>query len=109
MNIELLKERSETGLSKYGVNLERTDLSPTDWAQHLVEELLDGANYAQVLKDKLALTIEAAFKEGFQMGQEMDTYEPFVFCWRGGAAEAWVNSDTYENLFEKGSKNGEDS
>ncbi|HCH8285081.1 TPA: hypothetical protein NNP44_004646, partial [Salmonella enterica] len=82
MNIELLKERSNNGLQKYGVNLEREDLNPTDWAQHLIEELLDGANYAQVLKDKLHLAIESAFKEGFRMGQEMDTYEPFVFCWR---------------------------
>lgn len=33
------------GLKKYGVTLERTDLSLKDWLQHAYEECLDQANY----------------------------------------------------------------
>ena len=96
MNINLLLNRSETGVAKYGTNLEREDLKLNDWIQHLIEEMLDGANYAQVVKDKLHLSLESAFKEGFKMGQEQDIYEP-VCCWRS-VGEAWANSDTLANI-----------
>ncbi len=40
-----LRKRSEVGIKKYGVTLERTDLSLRDWLQHAYEECLDTANY----------------------------------------------------------------
>jgi len=40
-----LRKRSKKGIKKYGVNLERTDLSLKDWLQHAYEECLDQANY----------------------------------------------------------------
>jgi hypothetical protein len=40
-----LQGRSAVGLRKYGVTLERTDLSLRDWLQHAYEETLDQANY----------------------------------------------------------------
>jgi hypothetical protein len=42
--------RSSLGEIKYGVTLERTDLSKSQWFQHLKEELLDAANYATRLE-----------------------------------------------------------
>ena len=48
-NNELLTRANE-GLSKYGITLERTDLSKSDWFQHLKEELLDACNYATRLE-----------------------------------------------------------
>lgn len=45
--IDLLIERDQAGLAKYGTTLDRTDLSHTDWLQHKTEELLDAAGYAQ--------------------------------------------------------------
>lgn len=42
-----LLDRSTEGIAKYGVTLERTDLSLVDWLRHLQEELLDGALYAE--------------------------------------------------------------
>jgi hypothetical protein len=48
--IELLKARETRGIVKYGVTLDRTDLQPTEWMQHAIEELLDGAAYLQGLK-----------------------------------------------------------
>lgn len=40
-----LQNRSEHGIKKYGVTLERTDLTLRQWLQHAYEECLDQANY----------------------------------------------------------------
>lgn len=40
-----LLRRSELGIAKYGMTLDRTDLSLRDWLQHAYEETLDQANY----------------------------------------------------------------
>lgn len=40
-----LLRRSELGIAKYGMTLDRTDLSFRDWLQHAYEETLDQANY----------------------------------------------------------------
>ena len=40
-----LLARSQTGVTKYGTTLERTDLNLRDWLQHAYEETLDQANY----------------------------------------------------------------
>jgi hypothetical protein len=37
---EDLDRRAALGLKKYGVSLERTDLTETDWIQHAYEEAL---------------------------------------------------------------------
>ena len=44
--IELLIQRDYLGRVKYGLTLDRTDLTREEWLQHLIEELLDGAGYA---------------------------------------------------------------
>jgi hypothetical protein len=41
--------RSRAGISKYGTTLMRDDLTRLDWLIHLQEELLDAANYVEVL------------------------------------------------------------
>lgn len=40
-----LLQRSQVGIEKYGVSLDRTDLNLKDWLQHAYEETLDQANY----------------------------------------------------------------
>lgn len=40
-----LLSRSQFGIAKYGMTLERTDLNLRDWLQHAYEECLDQANY----------------------------------------------------------------
>lgn len=45
-------ERSQRGLNKYGVTLERTDLKTLDWLRHAQEEAMDLAAYLQVLIDE---------------------------------------------------------
>ena len=51
--VSQLRAREERGLSKYGVNTERTDLSTLEWLQHLQEELMDGAVYIEKLKKEM--------------------------------------------------------
>lgn len=39
-------DREEVGATKYGVTMDRRDYTRHDWLLHLLEELLDGAQYA---------------------------------------------------------------
>ena len=41
-----IQVRAKVGEAKYGVTLERDDLSESQWLTHLQEELLDAVNYA---------------------------------------------------------------
>lgn len=48
--IAKFKNRSEVGIKKYGVTLDRTDLIFQDWVQHMQEELMDAILYLEKLK-----------------------------------------------------------
>ncbi len=48
--IHKYRERSDTGIRKYGTNLTRTDLDFGDWLTHLQEELMDATLYIERLK-----------------------------------------------------------
>lgn len=48
--IDQIIERDAHGKKKYGVTLDRTDLSLLDWLQHQIEELSDAAGYALAAK-----------------------------------------------------------
>ena len=44
-----IKKRAVVGKKKYGVTMERTDLSKRDWLVHLQEELMDAVVYVERL------------------------------------------------------------
>lgn len=46
---EKIKHRAAFGLKKYGVTLERTDLTRLEWLTHAQEEAMDLAAYLEVL------------------------------------------------------------
>lgn len=99
-NRQLLLNRSVVGFKKYGVTTERTDLNLPQWLQHLLEELLDAANYVQATKMQLKRDEQvawAAFEEGFRMRGEADSTSPNGCVWRS-VEEAWANSDTQERF-----------
>jgi len=50
---KLIQGRANVGQVKYGVSIDRDDLKASDWAQHALEELLDGAQYLIRLKDEM--------------------------------------------------------
>ena len=54
--ITQLRSREEKGMSKYGVNTERKDLSTLEWLQHLQEELMDATVYIEKLKNEMKET-----------------------------------------------------
>lgn len=54
-----LKWRSIVGQKKYGVTLERADLTLRQWLQHAYEETLDQANYLK----RVIMELDGEFKE----------------------------------------------
>ncbi len=57
--IQKFLQRSALGKEKYGVTLDRDDLSVKDWIQHAQEELMDAILYLEKLKktqDQIAHT-----------------------------------------------------
>lgn len=50
--INKYKQRSETGINKYGVTMDRDDLSIIEWLTHLQEELQDATIYIEKLISK---------------------------------------------------------
>ena len=60
---EKIQKRSEVGKSKYGVTMERTDLSTIEWLTHLQEELMDAAVYVERLLRDLSAAIKTMQKE----------------------------------------------
>jgi hypothetical protein len=51
--IKKFEKRADDVLKKYGVTLERTDLSTLDWIEHAQDELMDGILYLERLKQDL--------------------------------------------------------
>jgi hypothetical protein len=54
--ITQFKARSRVGIDKYGVTLDRTDLSALEWLIHLQEELMDATLYIERLKNEQIVT-----------------------------------------------------
>ena len=50
--VKQFKERSEVGIAKYGVTLDRDDLSTLEWLINLQQEMMDGILYIEKLKSK---------------------------------------------------------
>ena len=52
--IEQFKERSERGKAKYGVDLDRTDLSLLEWIEHAKQEHMDVILYLEKIKQVIS-------------------------------------------------------
>lgn len=49
--INKYKDRANIGFTKYGTNLDRTDLNTKEWAEHLQQELMDAVLYLEKFKE----------------------------------------------------------
>jgi len=49
--VRLIRLRADMGLQKYGVTMERDDLSEVDWLKHARDEAMDWAVYLTRLID----------------------------------------------------------
>ena len=45
-----LQNRAAIGLAKYGISMERQDLTPVQWCVHLEQEIMDSIVYSEKLK-----------------------------------------------------------
>ncbi len=68
-----IKKRAEVGKKKYGVTMERTDLTKTDWLVHLQEELMDAAVYI----DRLLEITKRVENEESMFGNRQTTLDEF--------------------------------
>jgi len=59
-------ERSATGLKKYGVTLDREDLTLEQWITHLLEELMDATLYLSRIKKEIELHYVKGFSDGYR-------------------------------------------
>jgi len=50
--INQFKKRSDVGIAKHGVTLDRTDLSTLDWINHAQQEAMDFCLYLEKLKQE---------------------------------------------------------
>lgn len=53
-----IQSRSEIGFNKYGITMERKDLSNIEWLKHLQEELMDASVYIEKIIQNLELVNE---------------------------------------------------
>ena len=61
--VEKIISRAEVGKNKYGVTMEREDLTSYQWLQHLQEELMDATVYIEkILSLYNKVYIEAIIK-----------------------------------------------
>jgi hypothetical protein len=81
--IDKYQGRSDTGVEKYGVTLDRNDLTFIDWMTHLQEELMDATLYLEKLKSELEMNPN--FPEGHIITKESwdnaekITHEGFIY------------------------------
>ena len=52
--IEQFVERSKKGKAKYGVDLDRKDLSLLDWIEHAKQEHMDAILYLEKIKQEIS-------------------------------------------------------
>ena len=53
--IKKYRERSELGITKYGVTLDRKDLTIEDWITHAQEEAMDLSLYLERIKQEIEI------------------------------------------------------
>jgi len=89
--IAKLKQRAALGYAKYGVTMDRQDLTMLEWLQHAQHEVMDAAVYLEKLirlngKCKWQIVGIARYKTGCEhsIGSYCDTsrYEFCPFCGR---------------------------
>ena len=71
--VEKFISRSIVGYTKYGTTMDREDLAPSEWANHMQEELMDAVIYLEKLKRVLPSKV-GGFVEARSVGAESPTH-----------------------------------
>lgn len=70
-----LQNRADAGFNKYGVTMERTDLSHLDWLIHAQEEAMDLAVYLEKLIQEFAAEKIRLTDQTIWMGQYVEVVD----------------------------------
>lgn len=84
--VSLIRLRAAAGLEKYGVTVDRTDLTTPQWIDHAVEELIDGAEYLLRVKDHFEARPAADAFSALQAHMRADT--GYAISWHSSLAMA---------------------
>lgn len=68
--VEGFIKRAEFGKQKYGATMDRKDLTPAQWCQHAIEEIMDMLLYISRLKADLEL-----YQDAIQRSKEITSFE----------------------------------
>lgn len=76
--IRHVRARAAIGLAKYGVTLDRGDLSLTDWLAHALEEATDLSGYLR----RLSVFLEREMQQmpSAELGPQTTVQDLFWFC-----------------------------
>ena len=78
--IDLIRSRMETGKAKYGVGMDRDDLTPIEWFKHFQAELLDGSIYAEKIIEILQMLIKhKLLNQDFAVGDRVEKADGYLF------------------------------
>ncbi len=80
--MESMQSRERVGLLKYGTTVDRGDLTPLQWLQHLDEELMDALMYSRALRRGIERPATAALLARLQARTESlaDTFGPEIIA-----------------------------
>lgn len=67
-----LRVRSDRGIAKYGVSIDRDDLSLADWLQHASEERADELQYIEAARRR-ALEMEVAMGQAVAFAEYVES------------------------------------
>ena len=81
--VSLIRNRGAIGRRKYGASMDRADLSPVEWLEHLQEELGDALQYAERAK-RAANLLESArdIMEGLTDDHDLDSAKGWLEAYR---------------------------
>jgi len=77
--VDKFEQRSDVGQKKYGVTLERDDLTFVEWLNHLQEELMDATLYVEKLKSELENKDGYSITKGSWDTADKITHDGFVY------------------------------
>jgi hypothetical protein len=66
-------ERSNVGLKKYGVTLDREDLTIYDWIEHAQQEAMDFTLYLERIRKEISLEKVKSFSDGYREASKTRT------------------------------------
>ncbi len=102
--IAMIRERHAEGLAKYGVTVDRKDLTPEQWLQHSIEERIDDLQYMMRAAETIA-ELRQSVEDWKRCATMLKAVSEPENCQEGGEAFRDLERDAnrlFKELSEKG-------